>query len=193
MKEVSNLKITKVPIEQLSVHPHNARQGDIGAISKSLEEHGQYRPIVVQKSTMRVLAGNHTLQAAAALGWKHVEAVTIDVDDDQALRILLVDNRTNDLADYDNGVLVDLLESLVFTDIGLIGTGFTGSDLDDLIANANSTDLFGDDGKEPDYDTTEKNLGDQYEVIIRCETEEQQRELLQRFIDEGLDCRGAVI
>lgn len=133
MKEVSNLKITKVPIEQLSVHPHNARQGDIGAIVQSLEAHGQYRPIVVQKSTMRVLAGNHTLQAARSLGWKHVEVVTIDVDDDQALRILLVDNRTNDLADYDKKVLTDLLESLVFTDFGLEGTGFIGDDLDEML------------------------------------------------------------
>ena len=134
MKKVSGLKVQKVSTADLVLHPHNARQGDVGAIVQSLEAHGQYRPIVVQKSTMRVLAGNHTLQAAAALGWKEVEATIIDVDDDQALRILLVDNRANDLATYDNTVLTDLLESLVRSDFGLSGSGYDGSDLDDLLA-----------------------------------------------------------
>jgi len=134
VNKVTDLQVEHLPIETLHLHPHNARQGDVGAISQSLEAHGQYRPIVVQKSTMQVLAGNHTLQAASALGWKEIAATIIDVDDDQALRILLVDNRTNDLATYDDGVLIDLLESLVRSDAGLSGSGFDGSDLDELIA-----------------------------------------------------------
>ena len=189
MKEVSNLKITKVPIEQLSVHPHNARQGDIGAISKSLEEHGQYRPIVVQKSTMRVLAGNHTLQAAVALGWKHVEAVTIDVDDDQALRILLVDNRTNDLADYDKTTLADVLEALARSEFGLAGTGFAGDDLDDLLLDLNK-----EFKPEPESELdTSSQMGElQYRIVVDCRDEMQQEELLSRFEQEGLDCKALI-
>ena len=58
-----------IPINSIENHPRNIRQGDVGAISQSLKENGQYRPIVVQKSTGYVLAGNHTLKAAKALGW----------------------------------------------------------------------------------------------------------------------------
>ena len=134
MKQTKGLKVERVKTSQLSLHPHNARQGDVGAICQSLEAHGQYRPLVVQRSTGNVLAGNHTLQAAQALGWSEVDVTYIDVDDDQALRILLVDNRSNDLATYDNSVLTDLLEALVRSDFGLEGTGFDGSDLDDLLA-----------------------------------------------------------
>lgn len=133
MNQVTGLKIERVAVNELHLHPHNARQGDVGAICQSLEAHGQYRPLVVQKSTNIVLAGNHTLQAAAALGWKQVDVTFIDVDDEQALRILLVDNRSNDVATYDQTVLTDLLEHLVHTGEGLYGTGFDGDDLDDLL------------------------------------------------------------
>ena len=134
MKQTKGLKVEQVKTGQLNLHPHNARQGDVGAICQSLEAHGQYRPLVVQRSTGNVLAGTHTLRAAQALGWTEVDVTYLDVDDDQALRILLVDNRSNDLATYNNSVLTDLLESLVRSDFGLEGTGFDGSDLDDLLA-----------------------------------------------------------
>ena len=117
MKKVSNLKIMRVPVSDLNLHPHNARQGDVGAICQSLEAHGQYKPLVVQKSSNTVLAGNHTLQAASALGWKEV------------------DNRTSDQATYDDTVLTDLLEHLVHTGEGLHGTGWDGDDLDELLAD----------------------------------------------------------
>jgi len=133
MKKLQSLDIQRVGVDQLHFHPSNARQGDVGAIIQSLEAHGQFRPLVVQASTMTVLAGNHTLQAAKILGWHDIEVTLIDVDDEQALRILLVDNRSSDLATYNQSHLTDLLESLVRSDFGLQGTGFEGDDLDDLV------------------------------------------------------------
>src|ERR1017187_2560559 len=97
--DASSLTVEQVDVGTLKQHPRNARQGDVGAIVESLRAHGQYRPIVVQRSTNHVLAGNHTLKAARELGWPTIAATFLDVTNDQALRILLVDNRTNDLAD----------------------------------------------------------------------------------------------
>jgi 1-aminocyclopropane-1-carboxylate deaminase/D-cysteine desulfhydrase-like pyridoxal-dependent ACC family enzyme len=130
--EISDLS---VPLDQLRTHPKNIRQGDIGAICTSLEAHGQYRPIVVQRSTGHILAGNHTYQAARSLGWSHVAATYVECDDEQALRILLVDNRANDLATYDDSALSELLRELAQTDIGLTGTLYDGDALDELITN----------------------------------------------------------
>ena len=133
MKKIQKLEAVDVPIADLELHPHNARQGDVGAIMQSLEAHGQFRPIVVQKSRMRVIAGNHTTQAAQLIGMETISAVLLDVDDDQALRILLADNQTGDLATSDKSILADLLEGLIGSEFGLEGTGFTGDDLDDLL------------------------------------------------------------
>jgi len=130
-----------VSIDDLREHPENVRQGDVGAISESLSFHGQYRPIVVQRSTNFVLAGNHTLKAARALGWSHVAATFVDCNDDRALRILLIDNRTNDLASYDEPALIDALKRVHETDEGLLGTAFDPSALDEMIAALGLNDV----------------------------------------------------
>lgn len=131
---------TTVAIDSIEPHPLNVRQGDIGLITNSLKEHGQYRPIVVQTSTNRILAGNHTYKAAKALKWKQIEATFIDCDDDQALRILLMDNRANDVASYDDHALVSMLKEMMETELKLDGTGFDPSDLDDLIRDLELAD-----------------------------------------------------
>jgi len=122
-----------LPVGELVPHPDNARTGNIEMIAESLATNGQYRPIVVQASTGYVLAGNHTLAAARSLDWLTIEAVVVDVDDEQAKRILLVDNRSNDVASYDDRALADLLASLADTDAAFAGTGFTADDLSDLL------------------------------------------------------------
>jgi hypothetical protein len=127
-----------IAIGSVKNHPRNVRQGDIGAISQSLKDNGQYRPIVVQRSTGYVLAGNHTLKAAKALGWKEIAATFIECDDDRALRILLADNRTNDLATYDDNALADLLKELATSAQGFTGSGYDGDDLDTLLGRANN-------------------------------------------------------
>jgi len=123
----------RVKLDKLTPHPRNARQGDVGAIVSSLEAHGQYRALVVQKSTGYILAGNHTYRAMLALGWKDAHVNYLDVDDETALRILLVDNRSSDLATYDDDALASLLRELAGTETALVGTGFDGDELDALL------------------------------------------------------------
>ncbi len=124
-----NLTTEYVSVAAAQPHPDNPRRGDPSAIKESLEAHGQYRPIVVNRPTMEVLAGNHTLRAAKELGWSQIAATFVDVDSERARRILLVDNRSNDLAGYDTQELVDLLAELG----DLEGTGYDDAALADLL------------------------------------------------------------
>ena len=95
-----------VPIAGLQHYGKNPRKGDVAAIAHSLEVNGQYKPIVVRTGTMEVLAGNHTLKAARELGWEQIAATFVDVDDDRAARIVLVDNRTNEVLPL-TGIVLD--------------------------------------------------------------------------------------
>jgi len=141
-----------INLTKIKPHPKNVRQGDIGAISESLERHGQYRPIVAQKSSGHILAGNHTYKAAKLLGWKQIEVTWVDVNDDEALRILLVDNRANDLANYNDHALNEILVGLMQTEQQLAGTGFDADDLDLLIKDLdNATES---PTEFPSYDET---------------------------------------
>ena len=121
-----------VPIDGLVPYGKNPRRSNLDLIVDSLTRHGQYRPIVVRTGTFEVLAGNHTLAAAKELGWPEIAATFIDVTDDEAARIVLVDNRASDLGGYDNALLLDLLSELAQSEAQLLGTGYDPDDLDAL-------------------------------------------------------------
>ena len=142
---MSSLETEIISIDLVHPHPRNVRQGDVGAISQSLQAHGQYKPITYQKSTGRILAGNHTWKAAKALGWQTIIASAKICDDEEALRILLIDNRSSDLATYDSDGLIDLLKELEGTALSLEGTGFDGDALDELISDAEKDQQLKDD------------------------------------------------
>ena len=130
MTATHDLTTRRVPIDSLRPHPRNAREGDIDAIAASLAEHGQFRPIVATTDG-HILAGNHTWMAAASLSWQDIDTVTLDIphDDPRAIKIMLADNRTAELGGYDDGLLLDLLDSL---DGDLGATGYTATDVDEL-------------------------------------------------------------
>lgn len=155
--EQRKIEHTIVDIDSVEAHPQNVRQGDIGAISESLKAHGQYRPIVVDKRTNRILAGNHTWKAAKALGWTEISAGFIETkDDDEALRILLADNKANDLAMYDTSSLEELLKELSESEQGLEGTLFDLADIDDLQIDNEPLDLSEFEKYDETIDTEHK-------------------------------------
>jgi hypothetical protein len=132
-------------LDDLQPHPRNTRRGDVDAIAESLMTFGQVRPIVVQSSTSYVVAGNHLLRAAREIGWKQVAAVRVELDDDEALRYLLADNRIPELGGYDERAHAALLDELLRAG-RLQGTGYSPDDVDDLRAAAESIDEeLGDD------------------------------------------------
>lgn len=143
-------QIEQIPTDSLKQYPNNPRRGNVAVIAESLQRNEQFAPIVVQASTSYVLSGNHTLQAARQIGWTEIDAVVLDVDDDQARRIMLAANRTADVADYDLDALAELLSYL---DGDYDGTGYTEADVERLIAPPAARD---DDmtapGEFPSYD-----------------------------------------
>lgn len=123
-----------VPVAQLQPHPDNPRRGDLAAIGDSINANGFYGAVVAQRSTGRILAGNHRWLAAQAAGLESLPVVWVDVDDERALRILLADNRAADLAVNDDAALLALLEDLSLTPGVLAGTGYDPDTLEDLRA-----------------------------------------------------------
>jgi hypothetical protein len=108
-----------------------------------------------------------------------VPVIWVDVDDKAARRILLADNKTNDVAGYDDKALATLLEA-ARSDDDLVGTGYTEDDLEKLL---------GDMGDEI-LANAEPNVGAlRYQVVVDCEGEAHQAELLGRLESEGLKCK----
>ena len=143
MEQISNAM--DLPINSVKPHPANPRKGNVAKIVESIKANGFYGSIVVQKSTMMILAGNHRWQAAKQCGMETIPAMVVDVDDLQVKKILLADNCTSDFAVYDSDELTRLLRDVISDDT-LAGTGFDANDLDKLIADV--TDSPNDKGNE---------------------------------------------
>jgi hypothetical protein len=123
------METKSVSVDSLTEYEGNPRKGNVKELIESLKANGQYKPIVVQKSTQQILAGNHLWKAAKELGWSEINVVEVDVDDLAAKKIVATDNRLADLGAYDEKLLLDLLG-----DIDLTGTGYVPADVDDLLA-----------------------------------------------------------
>ena len=149
MAELINREYALVSADTLEVHPENARRGDLTILRESIRANGFYGVCVVQKSTNYILAGNHRFLAAVEEGITEIPTVYVDVDDDEARRLLLIDNRTTDLATYDDSKLKELLEIVKATERGLIGSGYDDTDYGDL--------LFQIDTVTPGYGTLRTN------------------------------------
>lgn len=143
-----------VPIDSIETHPENPRRGNIEEIRQSLVRFGQYRPIVVQQSTRRIIAGNHTYLAAKSEGWTQIMVTVIDVDDDMARAILLADNRLADIGSYEAVSLAEVM-GMVANTTGLAGTGYTTEDLETMLARL---DKKGEEDKTQKIEITDHDV-----------------------------------
>jgi hypothetical protein len=122
--------IEQARVDSLAEYPGNPRIGDVDAIAASLAANGQFAPVVAQVSTRYVLAGNHTVKAAAQLGWETIAVTWVDVDAAAAKRIVLAANRTAERGSYDQAALAEMLTSL---DGDYAGSGWDAGDHDALL------------------------------------------------------------
>ena len=121
------LIIERIEIKNLALDPNNARkhsERNLKAIAVSLEKFGQRKPIVIHDIT--VIAGNGTVEAAKTLGWTHIEASRVPSEwtVDEAKAYALADNRSAELAEWDDIVLGDQLVELDTAGWDLSALGF---------------------------------------------------------------------
>jgi hypothetical protein len=148
--KIINEKTELVSIDKLKPHPKNPRQGDVGAIHVSIEANGFYGSVIAQKSTGHILAGNHRFLAAKHANAEQVPVTWVDVSDEEAVRILLADNRTNDLATYNDDALAELLQDLLRDTGSIEGTGYDLESLDELLKDLSGpVEIHEDDVPEP--------------------------------------------
>jgi len=119
--------IETVLIDDLDLDPRNARKHDaknLKAIADSLEQFGQRKPIVVWGRT--VVAGNGTMAAARSLGWTEITIARVPDDwtADQVKAYALADNRSAELAEWDEQVLTEQLKELELAEWDLETLGF---------------------------------------------------------------------
>lgn len=113
------LRYLAVPVDAIVTDPKNARDHDernIRSVMFSYKEHGQRKPVVVQRrgdGPPVIRAGNGQHTAVQRLGWTHIAAVIVDEPDADAVAYALRDNRSAELASWN---LPNLSEQLRYLD-----------------------------------------------------------------------------
>jgi hypothetical protein len=144
---VEVVELTELELDPANVRRHGPR--NLEAIAESLSRFGLRRPLVVHGST--VIAGNGTLEAARALGWKNITISRVPEEwtVEQARAYAIADNRTAELAEWDKVELLDQLEGMSLELLG--STGFDAVDIEDL------RQVW---GAPPDLDSLGDEIGD---------------------------------
>lgn len=200
-----DLRPLAVPITDLVPDPKNARkhsERNLATIVDSLSRFGQQKNVVVfgESAPYTVIAGNGTLQAAGRLGWSHL-AVNRFATEAAARAFAIADNRTAELAEWDLDILPEQLAELQDEGLDLDAFGFSEDELEALIASASPEDSSAnpprsspaasdDKDASPSSHDQSGQLPDAYRVLIECDGEEQQLELLEKLTGEGYDCRA---
>jgi ParB-like chromosome segregation protein Spo0J len=168
------MKVENVPIDSVSPDPANARKHpdrNLEAIKGSLRRFGQQKPIVVDSKGV-VRAGNGTLAGAKALGWTEIAIVRSDLPLSELTAYAIADNRTAELAEWDEDILAGVL-----SDPDLGDVGFDESEIAKL-------------GNDDEPATPEAvSIGELFQVVVECNNEDDQRMLFDRLTAEGRKCR----
>ncbi len=92
---ISDLWPLIVGIDEVQIDPSNAMTHDeanLDQIAGSLNKHKQRKPIVINRTTGTIEAGNGTLLAARRLGWDYIAAVGEEDDAQTAVSYGIADN-----------------------------------------------------------------------------------------------------
>jgi hypothetical protein len=172
------VKLTQKKLSELKVDPNNARrhsQANLDAIRRSLQQFGQRRVAVI-RSNGTIVAGNGMYEAALEEGlqtlWCHV--VPDEWTDEQAQAFAIADNRTAELADWDEQQLIDSLSAFTSDEL-LAAAGYTEDDYNDLMRNytgkvRGETDPNNEWVAMPDYE--QPNAQAVYKTIVHFMTME---------------------
>ncbi len=139
MSEPRIVRIETVPIDSVRLDDQNARKHpdrNVKAITDSLVRFGQQKPIVAMEDGT-VIAGNGTYAAAKALGWTEITVAFTNLSDNEARAFAIADNRTGELAAWDDDVLRRQLDEIANFDASLLNAaGFAEDELRSMLERA---------------------------------------------------------
>jgi site-specific DNA-methyltransferase (adenine-specific) len=138
------LQIEWVPLNSVRLNPENPRHNEeaVEPVMRSIARFGFRVPIVVNRRTNVIEAGNTRWKAAQRMGLTEIPVIFADDDELTALAFALADNKTGEIARWDEPSLADLLNRLAAED-QLAASGFSDDDLSGLMARLDAEEMRG--------------------------------------------------
>lgn len=165
------------PVDRPKPYARNPRRNDaaVEKVAASIREFGWAQPIVVDGDGV-IIIGHTRLKAAKKLGLATVPVlVRADLTPEQVAALRLADNKTAELAEWDEPMLAEELDALV----GAV-------DMEQFGFLSVSPDEFGTDFSLPDGDKAK--FGEMTFTVTDEQRDEINRALSVAYFCDGFDC-----
>jgi ParB-like chromosome segregation protein Spo0J len=174
-----------VPIADLKPNPGNPNMHPVKQIemlAKIIAHRGWRAPITVSTRSGQIVRGHGRLEAAKSLG---LTEVPVDFQDyksaEEEHADLLADNKIAELAFLNDILITDMLKTFDSSyDPELLG--FSGDELAKYLDSVAKP--IDDDLGAPD------DVPELFGVVIECQTDAEQRDLIEELTERGLKCRA---
>lgn len=129
------MQLIKKKLTEIKLYKRNPRKNDsaVAAVAESIRQCEYIAPIIIDENGV-ILAGHTRYRALLSLGYTEAECVVkAGLTDEQKRKYRLLDNKTNELAEWDFNLLMDELDGLDFEGFDF---GFDFSDGENLESEA---------------------------------------------------------
>ncbi len=191
--ETPKEEITMVKLSELRSNPYQPRkvfdEEALKELASSIKEHGVFQPIIAKKSIKgyEIIAGERRVKASIMAGLEEIPTIIRNFDDSEMMEIALLENlqRENLNAIEEANAYKKLLETLSLTQEQLATRlGKSRSHITNMVGLLALPEVI-----QQDVSDKKITMG-HARVLSKLDNKEQQRELANRVIAEGLSVRN---
>lgn len=153
-------------IDKLQKWKDNPRKNKaaIKHVAESIKRFGFASPIIARADDKMIIAGHTRYEAAKELGLDKVPVRYLDLDPADSRLLALADNKTAELADWDEEKLEQVMQDLLDEGLSLDGLGWTDTELADIVQELKDEEIKEDEAPEPEDTVVHSVLGEIYEL-----------------------------
>ena len=146
---LERLSVEYVPIDSIKPNPYNPnRQGEheFAMLRRSMEEDGFTQPVIVDRSSMEIVDGEHRWRMGSQLGYTDIPVVFVDMDEAQRRISTMRHNKARGTHDVElDAELLRDLQRLGSADWAQDALGLTDLEMQRLVDDVDVTEALASD------------------------------------------------
>ena len=192
LTETPKEEIVKIKLSDLRANPYQPRKNfdeqALEELASSIKEHGVFQPIIVKKSIKgyEIIAGERRVKASQMAGLEEIPAIVRDFNDTQMMEIALLENlQREDLSAIEEAnAYKKLIDTLNLTQDALAKRiGKSRSHITNMLGLLSLPNDI-----QTEINNKQISMG-HARVLSKLENSNQQEELAQKVINEGISVR----